>query len=154
MEKKFTVDTWEQHGFDLTDGNDDWDGDWTNDDWDEIGLGVEKGVITLFTLRGGGSAPVTVVVQDEHKLEDLDSWSGVWECGIEIGTGQLKFNPQWADDQGEMDIDSGIYKVIIYAGNLESVEYDGDSGDEYYKIVLTPSEYVDPKVLKKFTVTD
>jgi len=152
MEKTFTVPILESHGFNLWDAEsgEDWDGDWENDDWGDIDLGVAEGVITVFTPRGGGDVPVTIAVMPEHEVE-LGDWSRVLECSIAIPSGRVVALDNMDEVVAEVEVEPGTYRAVIYCGRYETVEYDSSTGNDHYRAVLAPfSGELEPRVLKDF----
>lgn len=109
--------------------------------------------------------PVDVEVRDEPPLEGVEGWDHVVDASMEVPTGRIAidgvtdFSPEKSPYRNLNDpmayvsphitVPPGIYRARVYAGGLPERATSQNEPGEYYRVVLWPEPYADPKVLKQ-----
>jgi hypothetical protein len=114
--------------------------------------GLADGVVNVFGPRGGGEVPVEIVIAATQPALELDAWSQVFEASIHIEGTKLVVDSEEPEDAWSVPVTPGTYRARVMAARLETVEYDGNEGDEAYRIELWPDASGGAaKVLKKYS---
>lgn len=111
---------------------------------------VDHGCIALSTARNM-DVPVELVVSDEKPYIDKKSWEHIVYCGISLDSGLLVVRgpSDYLPNATRARLQPGYYAVYILYRGLTTLSEDGLEGDDYYKIMLWPSdEVVEVSVLK------
>jgi hypothetical protein len=116
---------------------------------------VTPGNIFVGTVRNM-TVPVDVEIHEAEPVDNLDSWDHVNECSIEIKSGRIAIAgcTDYYPDAPRITISPGIYRARIYYGDLEALSDDGLEGDDHYQVILWPSVFKPPIVLKQWTFAE
>jgi hypothetical protein len=144
------------HAFSLREIDGEWDGDWTNETWTDDRIGVAPGVVTVFSHRAAGNAPVIVERGLREPEDDLEDYDHVVEASFELSSGKFEV----AGEKNEvstrplrMKLSPGTFRVRAYTGNQDSCTYDEENGAEHYRIVFWRAPAAEPVVLRRFEET-
>jgi len=132
-----------------------WDGSWSSVDYETVG--VADGVVTLFSPRAAGNAPVAVEVREEPPPDDLGDASQIVEASLTTASGRILVTGEQNDESEPplvVELAPGSYRLRAYASALETCEYDGDTGDDHYRNVFWPALPAEPAVLRRFEPRD
>ncbi|MBL8168224.1 MAG: hypothetical protein JNJ50_08730 [Acidobacteria bacterium] len=127
---------------------------WTKEAVDNL-LALAPGTIGIGTARNM-TVPVTVEILDSAlDKDDLSIWDQVNECSIEVGSGRIVIAgcTDYFPEAARISVTPGMYRARIYYGNLESLRNYGSEGDDHYKVVLWPAEFIEQKYLKQHKST-
>lgn len=111
---------------------------------------VDHGCIALSTARNM-DVPVEIVVSDEKPDIDKKSWEHIVSCGITLASDLLVVRgpSDYLPDATRVKLKPGNYAAYVLFKGLTTLSEDGLEGDDYYKIILWPSDdAVDVAVLK------
>ncbi|HIF6190234.1 TPA: hypothetical protein ACX3IO_005241 [Vibrio parahaemolyticus] len=111
---------------------------------------VDHGCIALSTARNM-DVPVEIVVSDEKPDIAKKSWEHIVYCGITLASGLLVVRgpSDYLPDATRVKLKPGNYAAYVLYKGLTTLSEDGLEGDDYYKIILWPSDdAVDVTVLK------
>ncbi|MGY5615417.1 hypothetical protein [Vibrio brasiliensis] len=111
---------------------------------------VDHGCIEISTARNM-DVPVEIVVSDEKPDIDKKSWEHIVYCGITLASGLLVVRgpSDYLPDATRVKLKPGNYAAYVLYKGLTTLSEDGLEGDDYYKIILWPSDdAVDVTVLK------
>ncbi len=129
------------------------DGD-LSDSWTEQAtkdlIAVAPGTIGVGTVRDM-DIPVIVEIHDTEPEDELNQWSHVTGCSIEVSSGKIVIAgcTDYFPDAARIEVPPGIYQARIYYGALDSLSDDGLEGDDNYKVALWLGEQIEPKVTKR-----
>ncbi len=99
------------------------------------------------------TVPVTVEVRDDPPGDNFSGWDHVSEASIDAPTGRLIMTElhTWdTEPERRIAVAPGTYRVRTYHAGLNTLSTNGLDGDDYYRLVLWPAEYREPRVLKRF----
>ena len=111
---------------------------------------MDHGCIALSTARNM-DVPVEIVVSDEKPDIDKKSWEHIVSCGITLASDLLVVRgpSDYLPDATRVKLKPGNYAAYVLFKGLTTLSEDGLEGDDYYKIILWPSDdAVDVAVLK------
>ncbi|QSH59602.1 hypothetical protein A0J47_020235 (plasmid) [Photobacterium damselae subsp. damselae] len=118
---------------------------------------VDNGYIALSTARNM-DVPVEIVVSDEKPDIDKKSWEHIVYCSITLASGfwllasgflVVRGPSDYLPDATRVKLKPGNYAAYVLYKGLTTLSEDGLEGDDYYNIILWPSDdAVDVTVLK------
>ncbi|MYM59080.1 hypothetical protein GTG28_07575 [Vibrio sp. OCN044] len=102
---------------------------------------VDHGCIALSTARNM-DVPFEIVVSDEKPDIDKKSWERIVYCGITLASGLLVVRgpSDYLPDATRVKLKPGNYAAYVLYKGLTTLSEDGLEGDDYYKIILWPSD--------------
>jgi len=95
-----------------------------------------------------GEVPVAIELAHQSPREDLSEWDHVAETCIDLNSGRLHVTGCPDGPAGLIRVKPGIYRVRVYAGNLNRVV--DEQGEDHYRIVLWNDMPCPPRVLKQW----
>lgn len=120
---------------------------WTNEASDDK-LAVEEGLLGVGIESYGTAKGDLQVFEFANDEIDFNTYDHIVEGSLTLRSGVLQiFGCLDETPILELLLPPEIYRVRIYAANLDSVKY--DNGDDYYKIRMWPGEYKNREVLKR-----
>ncbi len=99
-------------------------------------LGVEEKLIAIGTARYR-TVPVTLEFHDCEPRLELEKYSRVNECSLEVASNKLVLSgcTEYLPDAARIDVEPATYAVRILYGNAEDVSDDSE-GDDFYVLQL------------------
>jgi len=113
-------------------------------------LAVGAGFLMVGTVRNM-TVPVTVEVFDREPSEEVGTWDQINECGLEVPSGRIVVSgcTDYFRDAARITVPPGWYRVRLFYGNLDALSKDGLEGDDFYKVLLWPSDSPVPLTVVK-----
>lgn len=112
-------------------------------------LAIELGILGIATECYGQINCEVLLLDNENFELDLKLYDHVVEAGLSIDSGVIQVLACGSSSvELEINLEPGIYRFRVYSSNLAS--YDGDNGDDFYKIEVWRSSFIDKKVLKRY----
>ena len=138
------------HQFYLEDENSPHDtGDIWNQETVEQMAATAKGLLAVGTARSS-TVPVTVEFHDGEPILELEKYSRVNECSLEITSDRLVISgcTDYLPDAERIEVIPSIYRVRILYGNLETVVEEWEGEDFYLLQLWKDSEMREISTLK------
>jgi hypothetical protein len=116
---------------------------------------VSDGAVTIMTARNM-SVPLLLEIgaspPGEAVYSEIETWDHVVDCSIQINSGRLViFGNQYYPDCPRVSVEPGTYEVRIFHGGLTTLSEDELDGNDVYRVVLTPGQPIEKKVIKRFS---
>lgn len=109
-------------------------------------LAVSPGCVAIGTARAM-TVPVTVEIHDAVPKEAFDDWDHITEASLDITSGRVSIG---FHEPECFDLPSGIHRLRVYYGGLDSLDEMGLEGDDHYRIVIWQGKAIAPRVLKRW----
>ena len=108
---------------------------WTKETHERM-LAVSEKLVAVGTARYE-TVPVSIEFHDTEPPLELEKYSRVNECSLEIASDKLVLSgcTEYLPDAARIDAEPGIYRVRVLYGNLESVVDDWE-GEDFYVLQL------------------
>ena len=112
-------------------------------------LGVGKGLIAVGTARYR-TVPVTIEFHDSAPRLDLEIYSRLNECSLEVTASKLILSgcTEYLPDAARIRVEPATYRVRILYGNAEIVTDDSEGEDFYVLQLWKDNDFRDVKILK------
>ena len=113
---------------------------WTKEAVDRL-LAVSAGYLMVGTVRNM-TVPVTIEVFEREPPEEVGTWDQINECGLEVPSGRIVVAgcTDYFPDAARISVPPGWYSVRVLYGNLDALSEDGLEGDDFYRVLLWPSD--------------
>ncbi|ENK2327807.1 hypothetical protein AB3A96_003901 [Vibrio vulnificus] len=110
----------------------------------------DDGVIAIATARNM-NVPIEVIINDHEAHIDDSQWEHIILTSITFisDTMILRGPSDYLPDAQRINIKPGHYDACILINGLDTISDDGLDGDDYYKIILWPSNKAKNFVLKR-----
>ncbi|MCP4131051.1 MAG: ankyrin repeat domain-containing protein [bacterium] len=126
---------------------------WDEESVDNLFIGREY-AIGIGTVRNM-SVPVSVTLVDTEPDINFYPYDNVIESCIHIKSGRMLVSgPMPSNDIKKIALDEGEYRVLVLYKNLDSLSWDGLSGDDSYHIYLWPSNKKGTVIIKKSSIPE
>jgi hypothetical protein len=112
-------------------------------------LGVGEKLVAIGTASYR-SVPVTLEFYDSSPILELEKYSRINECGLEVTSNKLILSGcmEYLPDAARIEIEPANYAVRILYGNAETISDDSE-GDDFYILQLWKYDKIlDMKTLK------
>ncbi|HEX8552368.1 MAG TPA: hypothetical protein VF681_12540 [Abditibacteriaceae bacterium] len=125
------------------------------DFWDETamrdGMANAQTIVAVGTVRHG-EVVVSVAIRSEAPTDDIEQWDHVVDAALTIPSGRLRVRGGGdAPEASEViHVTPGVYQLRAFYGNLDVEDIDSANGDDFYNVVLWPSEWREREVIKRF----
>src|SRR6267142_35118 len=122
---------------------------WTQEATDRL-LAVAPHVIGVGTVRNV-TVPVSIAVhQSRPKIEEAE-WDHITTASLRIDTGRIVVAgcTDYYPDAARIEVQSGVYEVIVCYRNLASLSSDGLDGEDSYHVHLFPGCEIRPATIKE-----
>ena len=108
---------------------------WTKETVEQM-LGVSEKLVAVGTARNV-AVPVSIEFHDSEPFLELEKYSRVNECSLEITSDKLILSgcTDYLPDAARIEVEPAIYQVRILYGNLETVA-DEFEGEDFYVLQL------------------
>jgi len=108
---------------------------WSQEAFERM-LGTEIGLIAIGTARRE-TVPVSVEFHDGEPVLELEKYSRVNECSLEVKSEKLIISgcTDYLPDAERIEVEPSNYRIRILYGNLESVVEEW-SGEDFYILQL------------------
>lgn len=108
---------------------------WTKETVEQMIAASEK-LVAVGTARYE-TVPVTIEFHDSEPELELENYSRVNECSLEVASNKLILAgcTEYLPDATRIDVEPAIYRVRVLYGNLESVKDDWE-GEDFYVLQL------------------
>ncbi len=111
-------------------------------------VGAAPSQLCIHTARWYGVVRLELIVRSDPPDDKLTGWDNVAEATLELSSGCLvAFGPESSPDGPRISMLPGIYRVRVYAGDVETVDEYGQEGQDHYRAVLWPAPYQEPTLL-------
>lgn len=121
-----------------------------NDDFHQLGLGVEGGAAAARVARSM-TVPVELNVFASEPDRPLGPWQHVVDGSIDVMSGELGVfglvDPP--DTIRWVPLAPGTWRVRTYAAGLDTLDEDGLTGDDHYCVDVWPGSPCAPTLLKR-----
>ncbi|MBP0006844.1 MULTISPECIES: hypothetical protein [unclassified Roseofilum] len=109
--------------------------------------------IAIVTARNM-EVPVGLGISEKNIPVSLDSWDHIVQCSIMIHSGKLAVfgAVDYQPDTLQIPVNPGIYQVTVLYGGLDTISKDGLEGEDFYKILLYPTDKLEGTKILKQTV--
>jgi hypothetical protein len=112
-------------------------------------LGVSEKLVAIGTARYE-TVPVSVEFHDAEPPLELEKYSRVNECSLEVTSNKLILSgcTEYLPDAARIEVEPAIYRVRVLYGNLETVKDDWEGEDFYVLQLWKDGEFRKIKTLK------
>jgi len=103
-------------------------------------LAVREGLVVVGVKSEYTKVPITVEFdRDGFGPADLSRWDSVLECALVTRTGGIVFESCTGEPFGNLDVESGEYRLRVHYGGQAEVRDDGATGD-FYLVQVWPTK--------------
>lgn len=108
---------------------------WTRETVERM-IAVSEKLVAVGTARYE-TVPVSVEFHDSEPPLELERYSRVNECGLEVVSNQLILSgcTEYLRDAARIEVEPANYRVRVFYGNLETVRDDWE-GEDFYVLQL------------------
>jgi hypothetical protein len=121
---------------------------WTQEATNRL-LAVAPHCIGVGTVRNM-PVPVSVIIHEAQPRIEPEEWDHITTASLQIDTGRIVVAgcTDYFPDAVRIEVEPGVYEVIICYSKLASLSSDGLKGEDSYHINLFPGRQIEPAVLK------
>jgi hypothetical protein len=117
-------------------------------------IAVTEGLVAIGTLRYGGSTDVTVELCESQPEYSARDWDYIVHASIAVHSHTLMLYSPEMGHQGDaqIDVEPGMYEVLVFYGNIEGFDNENDlEGEDHYRLALWPGNPVETHIIKTYS---